>query len=475
MAQEVEMGTSYQLVMEIAQRIEGYRQRGREQMHRDKRVRYYGEFRGVPAGGRGQFGRGHPSRPTYPAPPPPRGAPVRPYFSAILESSYRPPAIQGSSGGYSGHQGQTLEKQSTAPRGCYECGDPGHMKRFCPRLRGKAVQQSQQPMILAPVAAPAVRPPRQGGQVGRGRSRGGGQAGGGQPGGTPSRFYAFPARPDAMASNTVITGIISVRGRDASVLFDPGSTYSYVSSPFAHFLDIPHESLGTPIYMSTPVGDSIVVDRIYRSCVVTNCGYETRADLLLLYMTDFEARHMVEKGCLAYLAYVRDNNTEISAIDSVLVVREFSDVFPSDLPGMPTDRDIDFYIDLAPGTQPISIPPYHMAPKVLKELKEQLEELLAKGFGDRVFSKIDLRSGYYQLKMRDSDVLKTAFRTRYGNYEFLVMSFGLINAQTAFMDLINRVFRPYIDSFVIIFIDDILIYSRSMEEHKQHLRVVLQA
>ncbi|XP_070001884.1 uncharacterized protein [Nicotiana sylvestris] len=91
-----------------------------------------------------------------------------------------------------------------------------------------------------------------------------------------------------MASDAVITVIISVCGRDDSVLFDLGSTYSYVSSLFSHFLDIPCESLGTPIYVSTPVGDYMVVDRIYRSCVVTFCGFETRTDLMLLDMIDFE-------------------------------------------------------------------------------------------------------------------------------------------------------------------------------------------
>ncbi|XP_070034529.1 uncharacterized protein [Nicotiana tomentosiformis] len=193
---------------------------------------------------------------------------------------------------------------------------------------------------------------------------------------------------------------------------------------------MPRGSLSAPVYVSTPVGDSIVVDRVHRLCVVTIRSLETSVDLLLLDMVDFDvilgmdwlspyhaildchakmvtlamlglprlglrgtpghstirviyyvkAQHMVEKGCLAYLAYVRDSRAEVPSMDSVPVVHEFPEVFPADFLGIPLDKDIDFYTDLAPGTQPISIPPYRMALPKLKELKEKLQDLLDKGF-----------------------------------------------------------------------------------------------
>ena len=239
------------------------------------------------------------------------------------------------------------------------------------------------------------------------------------------------------------------------------------------------------------------------------------------------ARTMVRKGCEAYLAYVIDTVKARPSVSDIPTVSDFPDVFPEELPGLPPHREIEFAIDVVPGATPASITPYRMAPLELKELELQLQELLEKGFirpsvspwgapvlfvkkkdgtlrlcidyrqlnkltvknkyplpriddlfdqlkGASIFFKVDLRSGYHQLRIKDADVHKTAFRTRYEHYEFLVMPFGLTNAPAAFMDLMNRVFRPYVDRFVVVFIDDILVYSKDQESYDTHLRVVLE-
>jgi len=213
-------------------------------------------------------------------------------------------------------------------------------------------------------------------------------------------------------------------------------------------------------------------------------------------------------------------------LEHIPVVCEFPDVFPEELLGLPADREVEFAIELIRGTAPISRRPYRMPPNELAELKNQLKELSDKGFirpssskwgcpalfvkkkdqllrmcvdyhplnavtiknkyllpridilfdplsKAKVFSKIDLRSGYHQIKIRPQDIPKTAFSTRYGLYEYLVMSFGLTNAPAYFMYLTNSVFMPELDKFVVVFIDDILVYLENEQDHAEHLRVVL--
>jgi hypothetical protein len=209
------------------------------------------------------------------------------------------------------------------------------------------------------------------------------------------------------------------------------------------------------------------------------------------------------------------------------MVREYSDVFPDDLPGMPSDRAIEFKIELQPGTTTVYKRQYPMAWNEMSELKIQLQELLDKGYirlscspwgcpaifvskkdktqrlcvdyqplnavtmknkyslphidllfdqliGAHIFSKIDIRSGYHQIKIYEEDIPKTAFSTWYSLYEYLLMSFGLTNAPAHFVYLMNSIFMEELDKFVVVFIDDILVFSKSKKEHKEHLHIVLQ-
>nr|GEV26996.1 hypothetical protein [Tanacetum cinerariifolium] len=156
----------------------------------------------------------------------------------------------------------------------------------------------------------------------------------------------------------------------------------------------------------------------------------------------------------------------------IVVVRDFPEVFPDDLSGLPPLWEIEFRYKLIPGSTPVAKSPYRLPPSKLEELSGQLKELQDKGL--QFFSKIDLRSGYHQLRVHEDDIPNTAFRTRYGHFEFTVMPFGLTNAPVVFMDLMNRVCKHYLDKFVIVFIDDILIYSKTREEHVEHLRLVLE-
>ncbi|XP_075521454.1 uncharacterized protein LOC142554675 [Primulina tabacum] len=281
------------------------------------------------------------------------------------------------------------------------------------------------------------------------------------------RIFAM-TKESVNPDSSVISGNILVYGKEAITLIDTGATHSFMSEVFMHSISV--EPTVMPLYFNIvlPSGDEICATNIIKACPI-QVGFLIGIPII----SCLQANKLLHKGCMGFLASVvdvrKESNLQLQDID---VVQDYPDVFSDDVPGLPPDREVEFVIDLIPGTAPISKAPYRMAPTEMKELKTQLQELLDKGAA--IFSKIDLRSGYNQLKVKKEDITKTAFRTRYGHYDFLGMSFGLTNAPSVFVDLMNRISKPYLDTFVIVFIDDILIYSKTRELHREHLRIVLQ-
>ncbi|TYK15860.1 reverse transcriptase [Cucumis melo var. makuwa] len=193
-----------------------------------------------------------------------------------------------------------------------------------------------------------------------------------------------------------------------------------------------------------------------------------------------------------------ENSGETVLKEIMCVLEKYRDVMPDSLPkSLPPQRMIDHEIELVPGAKPPPKNAYRMAPPELAELRKQLDELLNAGFikpakapygapyplpiiidlfdrlhGAKYFSKLDLRSRYYQLRIAEGDEAKTTCVTRYGAFEFLVMPFGLTNAPATFCTLMNQVFHEYLDEFVVVYLDDIVVYSTTMEEHRDHLQKI---
>ncbi|GKV53900.1 hypothetical protein SLEP1_g60413, partial [Rubroshorea leprosula] len=371
---------------------------------------------------------------------------------------------------------------------CFKCGKTDHLIKDCPVLKGVSQQPKDQDN----------KKPR-----------------------VQGRVFAITEQ-QAQNTPTVIKGKISISFGNAHVLIDSGSTHSFVSPKYVPFLHVEPETLDCVLMVNTPSKEVLTSKTIYRSCRVMVEGRVLLADLILLGIVEFDvilgmdwlsthyamvdcyekvvtffapnqpmirfegekvgsfpllvscmqADKMLQHECYGYLVYVFESKDKPVSVEGIWVVEDFPDVFPKELLGLPPNREIEFTIDLMPGTAPISQQPYRMAPAELIELKKQLQELLDKGFirlstfpwgapvlfvkkkdgslrlcidyrrlnqvivknkyplpriddlfdqlrGARVFSKIDLRSGYYQLKVKPEDVMKTAFRSRYGHYEFL--------------------------------------------------------
>ncbi|GJX28044.1 putative reverse transcriptase domain-containing protein [Tanacetum coccineum] len=334
------------------------------------------------------------------------------------------------------------------------------------------------------------------------------------------RAYLLRDR-NAHQDPNVVTGMFLLNQHLARVLFDSEADKSFVSISLASMLNIPSITLDTTYDIEMADGNLVGTNTVIQGCtlILLNQPFEInlmsiklgsfdivigmdwlskyhariiydekvvhipidgetliirgdRSKTRLSLMSYIKTKRYISRGCQVFVAQVMEKKSVEKRLKDIPVVREFLEVFPKDLPGLPPVRQVEFQIDLIPGAAPVARAPYRLAPSEMQELSDQLQELADRGLS--VHSKIDLRLGYHQLRVRDEDIPKTAFRMRYGHYEFQVMPFGLTNTPAVFMDLMNRVCKPYLDKFVIVFIDDILIYSRNKEEHADHLRIILK-
>ncbi|GJS14821.1 putative reverse transcriptase domain-containing protein [Tanacetum coccineum] len=353
--------------------------------------------------------------------------------------------------------------------------------------------------------------------------------------GARARAYVVVENPQQ--NPNVVAGTFLLNDHYACILFDSGAEKSFPIT------------LNTSYEIELADGKVVSTNPVLQGCTLALYNHIFKIDLLPTRLGSFDviigmdwlSYHLAVIDCYENIVRIPLSNGEIlevqgerpekdprslacikadeKKLDDIRVVRDFFEVFPDDLPGLPHVRGIEFCIDLIPGASPVVKSPYRLAPSEMPELSNQLKELQEKGFirpshspwgapmlfvknkydamrmcidymelnkltiknryplpiiddlfdqlqGACCFSKIDLRSGYHQLRVREEDIPKTIFRTRYGHFEFTVMPFGLMNAPGIFMDFMNRVCKSYLDKFVIVFIDDILIYSKSEEEHE---------
>ncbi|GJY33490.1 putative reverse transcriptase domain-containing protein [Tanacetum coccineum] len=366
----------------------------------------------------------------------------------------------------------TMARAPKAPKGngCFECGSPGHFKRDCPKLKNKdGGNRNAQGWVYA---------------VGNAEKRGNASG-----------------NPDA----NVVMGMFLLNNHYASILFDTGADRSFISTAFSSLINIAPTPLENCYDVELADGKLVGIDTILRGYTLNLLNHPFNIDLMPVELGSFDviigmdwlrrchavivcdeklvqvpygnetltfcgnesnngresrltviscskAQEYMAKGCQVFLAQIsakkEEDKSEGKQIKDVPIVRDFPEVFPEDLPGLPPARPVEFQIDLIPGAAPVARAPYRLAPSEMKELSEQLQELSDKGFirpssspwgapvlfvkkkdgSFRMCIDYHLRSGYHQLRVREQDIPKTAFRTRYGHYEFQVMPFGLTNA-----------------------------------------------
>ncbi|GJW57867.1 putative reverse transcriptase domain-containing protein, partial [Tanacetum coccineum] len=410
---------------------------------------------------------------------------------------------------------------------CHKCRKVGHKARYC-KEKNVATGANAQPILTCYDC----------GEQGHTRNQCPNKVKQEEVGEVCGRAYAIKdAEPQGL---NVVTGMFLLNNHYASVLFDSGSDRSFVDTRFSSMLNIDPVKIGASYevelvdgrvvstntvlkcytlnlvnhifeinLMSIELGTFDVIigmDWLVNHDAVIICGekvvripYKNKTLIVksdkgvsrLKVMSYIKARKYVERGCHLFLAHVTEKRSKEKRLEDVPIICDFLEPYPSPLPSH------------RPGVAPVARAPYRLASSEMRELSVQLQELLEKGFirsssslwgapvlfvkkkygsfrmCSSVYSKIDLRSGYHQLRIKEEDIPITSFRTRYGHFgygyfKFQVMSFGLTNAPAVFMDLMNRVCKPYLDKFVIVFINDILVYSKDEEEHGKHLKFILE-
>ncbi|GKB72790.1 putative reverse transcriptase domain-containing protein [Tanacetum coccineum] len=356
---------------------------------------------------------------------------------------------------------------------CYGCGEKGHFKDKCPKGRNQPNE------------------------------------------GAHGRAYVVVKNPQQ--NPNVVTGTFLLNDHYACILFDSGAEKSFVSSAFTPFINIAPTALNTSYEVELADGNVVSTNTVLQGCTLVLLNHVFKIDLLSTQLGSFDviigmdwlSYHRAVIDCYEKIVHIPLSNGEILEVQGERPEKDPGSL-TYDLSGLPPVREIEFRIDLILGASLVVKLPYRLAPSEMLELSNQLKELQEKGFirpshspsgapmlfvkkkdgamrmcidyrelnkltiknhypipriddlfdqlqGACCFSKIDLRSGYHQLRVREEDI----------------PPFGLTNAPALFMDLMNRVCKPYLDKFVIVFIDDILIYSKSEEEHEVHLKTIL--